>query len=116
MIGEEYEARQKTNWDGKVKDRAVRLEEYEVAVRANRQLAVALQAQGLNEVAARFAYRAQNLQRVVLRRQRKFGQYLFYLFLNVLAGYGYRPGRSVFWYETSSLKTLRRWGIQTGKL
>jgi len=98
MLGEEYEARQKTNWDRRVKDRAARLEEYEVAVRANRQLAVALQAQGLNEVAARFAYRAQKLQRVVLRRQRKFGQYLFYLFLNVLAGYGYRPGRSVFWY------------------
>jgi len=98
MLGEEYEARQKTSWDGRVKDKAAWLEEYEVAVRANRQLAVALQAQGLNEVAARFAYRAQNLQRVVLRRQRKFGQYLFYLFLNVLAGYGYRPGRSVFWY------------------
>lgn len=32
-------------------------------MRANRQLAVALQAQGLNEEAARFAYRAHVLQR-----------------------------------------------------
>src|SRR6266566_4643608 len=74
------------------------LEDYQSAVRANRQLAVALQEQGLNEVAARFAYRAQRLQRVVLRKQRKFGSYLFSLFLDLLAGYGFRPGRSVFWY------------------
>jgi uncharacterized protein YjbI with pentapeptide repeats len=67
-------------------------------VRANRQLAVALQEQGLNEEAAHFAYRAQKLQRVVLSRQEKSGQYLFSLFLDLLAGYGYRPGRSLFWY------------------
>lgn len=97
ILGEEYKARQKKH-SGKVKDRMLRLEEFEQAVRANRQLASILQSQGLNEQAARFAYRAQKLQRVVLCRQRKFGQYLFYLFLNVLAGYGYRPGRSVFWY------------------
>jgi hypothetical protein len=47
------------------------LEDYQTAVRANRQLAVALEEQGLNEDAARFAYRAQNLQRVVLRKQKK---------------------------------------------
>ena len=98
MLGEEYEARQKLNWDGKVKTRGMRVEEYERAVRANRQLATALQAQGLNEDAARFAYRAQKLQRVVLRRQRKFTSYLFSGFLDLLAGYGYRPIRSLFWY------------------
>ncbi len=75
-----------------------RLEDYQTAVRANRQLAVALQEHGLNEDAARFAYRAQNLQRVVLRLQRKLGSYLFSVFLDLLAGYGFRPGRSVFWY------------------
>jgi len=75
-----------------------RLEEYEAAVRANRQLAVALRAQGLDEEAARFAYRAQLLQRIVLRRQRKFASYLFSLLLDMLAGYGYRPGRSVMAY------------------
>ncbi len=74
------------------------VDDYREAVRANRQLAVALQSQGLNENAAGFAYRAQKLQRVVLRRQRKFGQYLFFLFLDMIAGYGYRPVRSVLWY------------------
>ncbi|HCF87258.1 MAG TPA: hypothetical protein DEV72_18895 [Ktedonobacter sp.] len=68
------------------------------AVRANRQLAVALQTQGLNEDAAYFAYRAQKLQCITLRRQQKFIQYLFSLFLDLLAGYGYRPGRSVLIY------------------
>ena len=87
MPGEEYRAK-KSN----------QLGDYQSAVKANRQLAVALQEQGLNEVAARFAYRAQRLQRVVLRKQRKFGSYLFSLFLDLLAGYGYKPGRSVFWY------------------
>jgi uncharacterized protein YjbI with pentapeptide repeats len=97
VLGDEYEAERKMR-NGKVKDANMRLIEYEAAVRANRQLAIALQTQGLNEEAAYFAYRAQKLQRVVLRRQRKLWQYLFSLFLDGLAGYGYRPLRSVIWY------------------
>ena len=97
MVGEEYKARQKKH-DGKVKDPNIRLDEYEQAVRANRQLASVLQAQGLNEDAARFAYRAQKLQRVVFRRQGKFGRYLFSGLLGLLAGYGYRPAWTLGWY------------------
>ena len=97
MLGDEYEARQTTH-AGKRKNSAIRLEEFEAAVRANRQLAVALRAQGLDEEAARFAYRAQLLQRIVLRLQGKFAAYLFSLLLDLLAGYGYRPGRSVLAY------------------
>lgn len=97
MLGDEYEARQATH-NGKRKSSMTRLGEYEVAVRATRQLAVALRAQGLDEEAARFAYRAQLLQRMVLRRQGKFGQYLFSLLLDLLAGYGYRPGRCLVAY------------------
>jgi len=97
MLGEENQARQKLR-DGKPKDAATRLNEYERAVRANRQLATALSAQGLNEDAAHFAYRAQKLHRIVLRRRKKIGQYLFSGFLYMLAGYGYRPGRSVIAY------------------
>jgi uncharacterized protein YjbI with pentapeptide repeats len=97
MLGDEYEARQARR-AGKSKTSASRLEEYEAAVRANRQLAVALRAQGLDEEAARFAYRAQLLQRIVLRRQGKFGSYLLSLVLDLLAGYGYRPGRSLMAY------------------
>jgi hypothetical protein len=72
--------------------------DYQDAVRANRQLAVALREHGLNEEADRFAYRAQLLQRVVWRKRRRPLKYLFSLFLDLLAGYGYRPGRALLWY------------------
>ncbi len=97
-IGEEILAHQRKRNNGAIKKPELRLEHYKSAVRANRQLTVTLQAQGLNEDASRFAYRAQLCQRVVLRLQKKFGQYVFSLFLDLLAGYGYRPGRSVIWY------------------
>jgi uncharacterized protein YjbI with pentapeptide repeats len=97
MLGDEYEARQSTR-AGKRKENTTRLEEYEAAVRANRQLAVALRAQGLDEEAARFAYQAQLLQRNVLWRQGKVGSYLFSICLDLLAGYGYKPGRSLIAY------------------
>jgi hypothetical protein len=94
MLGDERLAEQREKTDSKLKDASERLNYYFAAVRAHRQLATALQSQGLNEVASRFAYRAQKLQRIVLRQQSKFGQYLFSLFLDLLTGYGYKPGRS----------------------
>ena len=98
ILGDEREARAGRDPEGKRLDAEARLAAYEGAVRANRQLALALQAQGLNEDAARFAYRAQVLQRIVLRRQRRIGQWLFSHFLDALAGYGYKPGRSLLAY------------------
>lgn len=125
ILGDEYKARKKTR-RGIVKDRATLLDDYRDAVRANRQLANAMRGQGMNEEAIRFAYRAQVLQRKVLWREllwgeqpeqpsasqhslsgrlqdawrmvRKFGSYIFSIFLDVLAGYGYRPGRSLVIY------------------
>lgn len=99
LLGEERIARQ-TEQDGTGKERATRLTEFKGAVRANRQLATALQAQGLNEDAARFAYRSQVLQRTVLALQgkRKAGPYLFSLSLALLTGYGYRMWRIVVAY------------------
>jgi hypothetical protein len=77
-----------------------RLEGYLTAVRANRQLMVALQNQGLNEDADRFAYRAKVLQRQVLRLRggRSLAQYVFSLFLDALAGYGYKAERTLLIY------------------
>jgi uncharacterized protein YjbI with pentapeptide repeats len=109
MLGDEQGARQKES-NGVVKDLAIRLSEYEAAVRANRQLAVALQSQGLNEDAARFSYRAQVLQKRVFwfqmfqkgaklrQRAQALGAWLFSWFLFLLAGYGYRLGRSFLAY------------------
>jgi uncharacterized protein YjbI with pentapeptide repeats len=100
ILGDERRARQREKPDRRPKNRNERLREYAQAVRANRQLAIALQAQGLNEDAARFAYRAHNLQRKVfwLQGVRKFGAYLFSLFLDLLTGYGYKVARSFFAY------------------
>jgi hypothetical protein len=72
--------------------------DYERATRAYRQLSVALRDQGLNEDAARFAYRAQLIQRKLFRLEGKRGQYLFSLFLDLLSGYGYKPLRCFIAY------------------
>jgi hypothetical protein len=109
-LGDEWEAEQKKELTGEMKELRTRLDDYQVALRANRQLAVSLQAQGLNEIAARFAYRAQLLQRIALRLQiflprlslwrriQILGSYIFSSFLDLLASYGYHPAKTVFWY------------------
>ncbi len=77
------------------KDKATRRAEFISAVRANRVLAVTLSAQGLNEHADRFAYRAQLLQRQGLRRQRKYGAAFGSWLLDVVS---YKPMRSLIAY------------------
>lgn len=109
------------------------LDAYQAAVRANRQLANAMRSQGMNEEAIPFAYRSQVLQRAILRRHLLWGTdisfdeeqarhtgirqgkhaawdrlrtgvaYLFSCFLDILAGYGYRPERSVIIYVLTVL-------------
>jgi uncharacterized protein YjbI with pentapeptide repeats len=96
VLGDERRARQRRSRDGKVG--APRLPQFEDAVKANRQLATALRGQGVNEDADRFAYRAQMLQRIVFRRQRKIGRWAFLLLLDTLAGYGYKLGRILIAY------------------
>jgi uncharacterized protein YjbI with pentapeptide repeats len=107
VLGDEHRALQKISNEnvpehaekkGKQKEDRYRLWEYESAVRANRQLSVALHEQAMNEESSYFAYRAQVLQRTVLLRKKKFGQFLFSLLLDLLAGYGHRPGRSLVAY------------------
>ena len=93
QLGDEGRARAQS-LEKKV-DRETLIESYREAVRANRQLAVALQGQGLNEEATNFLYRAQLLQREVVRLQGRTGAYIFSTFLDILAGYGYQPIRSV---------------------
>jgi hypothetical protein len=70
----------------------------EAAGRANQQLALALRAQGISEWADQFAYRAQVLQRQVLRGQGKLLRFAGVLLLDLISGYGYRPLRSVITY------------------
>jgi hypothetical protein len=79
LLGDEQEAR-----------RTHEISDYQAAVRADRQLSVALEGLGLMEAAEDFAYCARVLQRHVFLRQRKFGKYLVSLGLAMVAGYGYR--------------------------
>jgi uncharacterized protein YjbI with pentapeptide repeats len=71
--------------------------------RANRQLATQLRQQSINDHADRFAYHAQIWQRRTLRQKktkrfRNFINYFGSLFLDLLAGYGYRPVRTLIAY------------------
>src|SRR5581483_11100703 len=105
VLGEEHNIQHKSAQGKKGKEEA-----YREAVRAYRQLAIVLQSQGLNEPGARFAYRAQVLQREVLwyqmvqpgaRIQQRFqtlGAWLFSWFLFLIAGYGYKVWRSFLAY------------------
>ncbi len=86
---------------------------YEASVRAYRQLATQLRAQGMNEDADRFAYRAQFLQQQVLWRQRKFGGYIFSRLLDGLAGYGYKPVRGLIAYIIVILGFAFAYGLAT---
>ena len=130
-LGDEARARALPLHDGHVrsfKEKYNHLDTYQSAVRAYRQLANAMRAQGMNEEAVPFAYRAQKLQRKVLWRQAvwgdvevdllqaerqkelwervwklrwrtlKFGGFFFSCFLDVLSGYGHKPGRSLLIY------------------
>jgi uncharacterized protein YjbI with pentapeptide repeats len=71
---------------------------HEAVVRAYRQVAAQLRAQGMNEVADRFLYRAQVRQRGVLLRRFRIPQYLGSWFLDLISGYGYKPVRSLITY------------------
>lgn len=68
------------------------------ALRAYRQVAAQLRALGMVEEADRFTYRAFAFQRGTLLRSGRLLQYLFSWFLALLTGYGYHPGRALFWY------------------
>ncbi len=78
--------------------RSANIHYYKVAARANRQLAVVLQEQALNEDAARFSYNAQILQRTVFRWEYKYGQWFFSVLLAALTGYGHRMWRILIAY------------------
>jgi uncharacterized protein YjbI with pentapeptide repeats len=102
--------------EGAPKNALTQSNAFKQAVRAYRQLALALRTQGLAEEAAYFSYQAHALYREVLRRQvvlkqdagkqgwaigswfLRLGKYLFSSFLDLATGYGYKPWRSIIAY------------------
>jgi hypothetical protein len=73
-------------------------EESERATRANIQLAKQLDNAGMKDDADRFYYRAQVCRRGVQLLRFRLLRWLFSWLLFVIAGYGYRPLRSVLTY------------------
>lgn len=98
VLGDDGAALQSHDKKGTLKGKSTRLDEFETAVRANRQLATALRSQGLNEDSDRFSYRAQVLQRRVLQYRGQWLRYLGSMLLDLIAGYGYKPLRSFITY------------------
>jgi uncharacterized protein YjbI with pentapeptide repeats len=97
-LGHEVEARQRRGISGKVKTRTTRIQDFEAAARANRQLAIVLRSQGLSDQADRFSYQANTLQRTARRLQRRYVRFVGSFLLNLVSGYGYRPLRSFLAY------------------
>jgi hypothetical protein len=99
MLGDEALAQQQES-DGAVSNREMRIRALKSAMRANQQLALALQAQGMTDDAGRFFYRSRVLGRrlLALSGGRRVGLYLVSLLLDVLTGYGYRMGRMIVAY------------------
>ena len=99
VLGDDVRALQ---WerDRVASEQATRKQWFTSAARANQQLALALQAQGMTDDAGRFFYRSRVLQRKVLAlyRGRRAAAYLTSLLLAGLTGYGYRMGRMVVAY------------------
>jgi hypothetical protein len=111
MTGDEQVARH-PGVKGKRKRRKQRLDEYLIAVRGYRQLVALTRSQGLVEDGDRFAYRAQVLQRQVLKRQGHLGGAFASWLLDLISGYGYRPLRSLYTYLlTISIFALLFWCI-----
>lgn len=73
-----------------------KLEQHKSIVRAYRQIVSQLRQQGLNEEADNLSYRGQMQNRTILWRDHRPGSYLFSWLIFLLAGYGYRPARSLF--------------------
>ena len=113
QLDDEYVAYQE---EGAPKNALTQANTFKRAVRAYRQLALALRTQGLAEEAAYFSYRGHALHREMLRRQvvakqdagkqgraigswfLQLGKYLCSSFLDLATGYGYKPWRGIVVY------------------
>lgn len=74
------------------------LDAYRRAARAYHGLAVALRQQGLSDAASEYRLCEQRMERAALKRERRYGPWLFSSVLNIVSGYGERPGRALLAY------------------
>jgi len=79
---------------GPSKTRAARIARYREEARQSRRLAIALRGQGLLAMASKYRLIEQKLERRASLWDGRFGTWLFSWLLDVVAGYGERPGRA----------------------
>jgi hypothetical protein len=95
-----------------------RIEALRAAARAYRGLSIALRSQGLLLQASRYRLREQQLERMALFMERKLLSWLGSWIMDLVAGYGERPGRifaaylviictfsGAYWYVTNYLES-----------
>lgn len=87
-LARDSESQRKTRNEG---GREEVLKAFRRAARAYSQFSAAMRDQGMSDKADDFAYRAQVMQRKVLRLEGRHSKWMFWWFLQGLAGYGYRP-------------------------
>ena len=71
---------------------------YQTAARAYRQVAAAMRKQGMSDEANHLAYRGHLMQRTVVRYQGRWLRAAVSWLLDLIAGYGYKPERSMIAY------------------
>jgi len=81
-------------------DRLKLLEAYRTASRAYHGLSAALDTQRMSAARSRYRLREQRLQRVILRLEGNYPGWIFSWLLDIVAGYGERPGKTLFIYLT----------------
>jgi Pentapeptide repeats (8 copies) len=91
MLGDEQAIKE-------AKKRRECIEAVRYAARAYHGLAVALREQGVAIPASGYRLREQRLERRALRLERKYGAWFFSGLLDLVAGYGERPGRILISY------------------
>ncbi len=96
VLGDEVEVAQ-------VKHRRERVRAARDAVRAYSGLVVALRGQNLLTLASRYRLREQRLERKALFWEGRFGAWLFSSLLDLVAGYGEQPVRTLLAYVTTVL-------------
>jgi hypothetical protein len=85
------------------KDPQARLKAIRNAQRAYHGLYVALRDQGLFDAASPHRLREQRLRRRELRERGNLFGWIFYWLLDIVAGYGEKPGRTLLWYLATIL-------------
>lgn len=115
ILGDEYTVSQRWSAGKKHKSWVQRRADYNAAMRAYRQLAKELQQRGMSASADTYFYRGHLMERQVVLREFQPLHYAGSWLLDMIAGYGYKPMRSVVVYAATILSfAVLYWCVTNG--